>query len=832
MASNIKKWNIEQIFADRFAKYSKTIILDRALPDVRDGLKPVQRRIVYSMHLEKNIFENNFRKSAKTVGNVIANFHPHGDSSIYDAMIRMSQEWKLRENLIEIHGNNGSMDGDSPAAMRYTEARLSKISNYLVNDIDKDTVDFIPNFDDTTYEPCVLPGIFPNFLVNGGSGIAAGYATDIPPHNTREVIDTIINRIKNPATSLNQLLKTFNGPDFPTGGEVFYDTPIEEIYTRGRGKVTIFSKMRLEKKDLIVEEIPYEVNKAELVKSIDQIRLSGQLPQLKLVRDETDRNGICIRIRLDDAKNEEIVKRFLFKKTNLSKAYNFNMVGIVNNKPRTLGLEVIIDTYINHQQEVYTNKYNFLLKKYNKRMNIVNGLMKAVSILDEIIALIRKSKDKAEAKKGLQDAFEFNEEQAEAIVMMRLYRLSNTDIKQLQDEYDDLSTKISDLKLLLGDLELLNKEIIKDLKQLLKIKEIAIERKSVIIDEKVDTTISEEKLITSEDVVVTISKNSYIKRSSMKSFKSSKDLTINDDMLVKIVNANTKDVVIMFTNFGRFYQLPVHKLDDMAFKKRGNHVSSLFELQENEQVIKFMFVSDFKNTKLKVVVATTTNQIKQINLSEFEAKRPKNFIKLKDGGVVNSVFIAKQYVTCATNEGNSFTFATLQIPVSKLSGSGVKIMNIGENETTFVTSTKPNILYVFENNHYKRISHDHINVANRGTKGKLVLKKYKTSNLQLINIVGVEHDVEYVNESGVEVEKVTQFKLCDTSVKPKDFGGSFNIINDYIELVKGSENIVENSEELAVENKTSIIEENNNKSDKNKLSQIGNILKELMGEDE
>lgn len=834
MGDNIKKWNIEKIFADRFAKYSKTIILDRALPDVRDGLKPVQRRIVYSMYLEKNIFENNFRKSAKTVGNVIANFHPHGDSSIYDAMIRMSQEWKLRENLIEIHGNNGSMDGDSPAAMRYTEAKLAKVSNYLVNDIDKDTVDFIPNFDDTTYEPCVMPGIFPNFLVNGSSGIAAGYATDVPPHNTKEAINAIVKRIKNPQIKLEKLLEDFNGPDFPTGGEIYFDTPKEEVYSTGRGKVTIFSKIHQEKKDLIITEIPFEVNKAELVKSIDQLRLSNQIPQLKLVRDETDRNGIVIRLKIDDEKNAEIVKKFLFKRTNLSKSYNFNMVGIVNNKPRTLSLDVIIDTFINHQQEVYTNKYNFLLKKYNKRMNIVNGLKKAVSILDEIIEIIRQSTDKSDSKTKLIERFEFNDEQAEAIVMMRLYRLSNTDIKLLNDEFNDLNSKIDNLKCLLGDLNLLNKEIIKDLNAILKIKELSPNRRSNVINDKVDVNIDLNTLITSENVVITLTKNSYIKRSSLKSFNSSKEQIVESDTLYQIINANTKDNIVFCTNFGRFYTMPVHKLEEMAFKKRGNHISSLFELLENEILIKCFIVNDFKDNKNRLVVATNKNQIKQIEVKDLDAKRPRALIKLKEGATISNIFISSPYITCVNTSGFAFNFSTLQIPVSKLGSAGVKIMNSSDEENVFVAPTTSNMLFEFENNHYKRLAHDNISVSKRGSKGKLILKKYKNSNLECTNVVNLGSEVKYYCDDTINIEKPTIFKICDTIVKPKDFGRHFTMLDNLVEYVNNEENFEQNDVALEIENKNNIIDIKETKAKKknSRLVAISGIIDELMGTDD
>lgn len=787
----IKKQNIEQIFADRFAKYSKYIILERALPDIRDGLKPVQRRIVYAMYKERNSYENNYRKSAKTVGNVIGNYHPHGDSSIYDAMIRMSQDWKLRENLIEIHGNNGSMDGDSPAAMRYTEAKMSKIADFLTRDIEKNTVDFIPNFDDTTKEPLVLPAIFPNFLVNGGSGIAAGYATDVPTHNPSEVIQTIIHRIKNPNSRLDTLLKIFKGPDFPTGGQIFFETPIEEIYTTGKGKLTLYPKFTVSKNEIIITELPYEVNKADLVKSIDQIRLSGSLPQLKLVRDDSDRNGISICIKVDDPKNIEIVKKYLYKKTNLSKSYNLNMVGIVNNKPRLLSLELIIDTYIGHQQEVFKNKYNFLLSKYLARHHIVAGLIKSVSILDEVIAIIRSSFDKKEAKEKLISKYDFSEIQSEAIVMMRLHQLSNTDLVDLEKESSDLNEKITNLKLLLGNINLLNKEIIIELKNLLKIKEISLDRRSLISDSKEDVTIEEDNLIPSENVVVSITKNNYIKRSSLKSYKSSIKVNFEEDCLIKVVETNTKHYLLAFSSLGRFISLPIHKINNEVFKKHGSHISSYFDLKENERIIKYIIINEFNTTK-NLIITTNKNQIKQVAINDFNSKKVKSYIKLKskDTYVTNVLFNHDELVSISNN-GNIFKFKTEQIPVTSLAASGVKIQNITSEEETFVTSSQRSLLLLFKNNMYKRISSDVVNEQKRGSKGKSSYKNLKSIEFKVTSITSLNNEVEYVNENKLELSPISKFKLSDLESKPKKLDSNIEVVTGKVEkiVISKEENI-------------------------------------------
>ncbi len=510
--SSIEKFRdlpLEEVIGDRFGRYSKYIIQERALPDARDGLKPVQRRILYAMYAEGNTHEKGFRKSAKTVGNVIGNYHPHGDSSVYEAMVRMSQDWKVRNVLIQMHGNNGSNDGDPPAAMRYTEARLSAISAELLRDIEKNTVEFIPNFDDTSKEPTVLPSMFPNLLVNGSTGISAGYATDIPPHSLDEIIDGVFMRLDNPECTVEELMTVIKGPDFPTGGIIQGVEGILKAYKTGKGKIIVRGKTEIEtirggKQQIVVTEIPFEVNKANMVKRIDELRIDRKVEGISEVRDETDRTGLRIVIELKKDADANGVLNYLFKNTDLQITYNFNMVAIHNKRPKQMGLTELLDAYIAHQREVVTRRSQFDLEKARDRQHIVEGLIKALSILDEVIATIRASKDKRDAKNNLIERFAFTEAQSEAIVSLQLYRLTNTDVTALQAEQEELANKIAELEAILASEKKLLSVIKKELKDVKK--RFADGRRTKIEEEIEEIKINLEVLIASEDVIVTVTK--------------------------------------------------------------------------------------------------------------------------------------------------------------------------------------------------------------------------------------------------------------------------------------------------------------------------------------
>ncbi|MCT6831013.1 MAG: DNA topoisomerase IV subunit A [Bacillus velezensis] len=617
---------LEEVIGDRFGRYSKYIIQDRALPDARDGLKPVQRRILYAMHADGNTFDKNFRKAAKTVGNVIGNYHPHGDSSVYEAMVRMSQDWKVRNVLIEMHGNNGSIDGDPPAAMRYTEARLSSIASELLRDIDKNTVEFVPNFDDTSKEPVVLPAMFPNLLVNGSTGISAGYATDIPPHHLGEVIDAVIKRIESPDCTVDDLMQVIKGPDFPTGGIIQGVDGIRKAYETGKGKIIIRGKAEVEsvrggREQIVITEIPFEVNKANLVKKMDEYRIDKKVEGISEVRDETDRTGLRVVVELKKEADAKGILNFLYKNTDLQTTYNFNMVAIHNRRPMLMSLTAILDAYISHQKEVVTNRSVFELQKAKERHHIVEGLMKALSVLDEVIAVIRASSDKKDAKQNLISKFAFTEPQAEAIVSLQLYRLTNTDITALKEEAEELSKKIQELEAILSHDKKLLKVIISSLKKLKKT--YADSRRSVIEEKIEEIKINLEVMVASEDVYVTVTKDGYVKRTSQRSFAASngQDFGMKDtDRLIHQFEMNTTDVLLLFTNKGSYVYCPVHQLPDIRWKDMGQHVTNIITIDRDETIVKAIPVKEFDPSSY-LLFMTKNGMVKRTEMTHYKAQR-------------------------------------------------------------------------------------------------------------------------------------------------------------------------------------------------------------------
>ena len=517
--------HLEDIMGNGFSRYAKYIIQERALPDARDGLKPVQRRILYAMYHDGNTWDHPYRKSAKTVGLVIGNYHPHGDTSVYDALIRMSQDWKVRLPLIDVHGNNGSIDDDPAAAMRYTEARLAKVTEVMEDDLDKDTVEMAPNFDDTENEPTVLPVPFPVMLVNGATGIAAGYATNMPPHNMNETVDATIYRIQNPECSLEDLMEIIPGPDFPTGGIVQGAKGIHDAFETGKGRVVVLAKCEIEQtrtnQQIIITEIPYEVIKGQLVKKMDEIRLSKDIDGVLDVRDESDRNGMRIVVDVKKEADANLILNYFYKNTDLQIYYNYNNVTIIDKRPVQVGLCGLLDAFIAFRKEVVLKRSRYELDKMEKRTHIIEGLMKAVSILDEVIRIIRASKDKADSKKNLMNEFGFDEPQAEAIVSMRLYRLSNTDIQILRNEFAQLVNRIEETKAIIENENVLKSVIIKELRAVKN--EYGDARRTKIEKEVQDIVIDKAAMVTSERVVVTCSRDGYVKRVSLRSYNASSD---------------------------------------------------------------------------------------------------------------------------------------------------------------------------------------------------------------------------------------------------------------------------------------------------------------------
>ncbi|MDG6587848.1 DNA topoisomerase IV subunit A [Staphylococcus aureus] len=799
MSEIIQDLSLEDVLGDRFGRYSKYIIQERALPDVRDGLKPVQRRILYAMYSSGNTHDKNFRKSAKTVGDVIGQYHPHGDSSVYEAMVRLSQDWKLRHVLIEMHGNNGSIDNDPPAAMRYTEAKLSLLAEELLRDINKETVSFIPNYDDTTLEPMVLPSRFPNLLVNGSTGISAGYATDIPPHNLAEVIQATLKYIDNPDITVNQLMKYIKGPDFPTGGIIQGIDGIKKAYESGKGRIIVRSKVEEEtlrngRKQLIITEIPYEVNKSSLVKRIDELRADKKVDGIVEVRDETDRTGLRIAIELKKDVNSESIKNYLYKNSDLQISYNFNMVAISDGRPKLMGIRQIIDSYLNHQIEVVANRTKFELDNAEKRMHIVEGLIKALSILDKVIELIRSSKNKRDAKENLIEVYEFTEEQAEAIVMLQLYRLTNTDIVALEGEHKELEALIKQLRHILDNHDALLNVIKEELNEIKK--KFKSERLSLIEAEIEEIKIDKEVMVPSEEVILSMTRHGYIKRTSIRSFNASgvEDIGLKDgDSLLKHQEVNTQDTVLVFTNKGRYLFIPVHKLADIRWKELGQHVSQIVPIEEDEVVINVFNEKDF-NTDAFYVFATQNGMIKKSTVPLFKTTRfnkPLIATKVKENDDLISVmrFEKDQLITVITNKGMSLTYNTSELSDTGLRAAGVKSINLKAEDFVVMTegvSENDTILMATQRGSLKRISFKILQVTKRAQRGITLLKELKKNPHRIVaaHVVTGEHS-QYTlysksnEEHGLinDIHKSEQYTNGSFIVDTDDFG---EVIDMYI----------------------------------------------------
>ncbi|HEK5913209.1 TPA: DNA topoisomerase IV subunit A [Staphylococcus aureus] len=799
MSEIIQDLSLEDVLGDRFGRYSKYIIQERALPDVRDGLKPVQRRILYAMYSSGNTHDKNFRKSAKTVGDVIGQYHPHGDSSVYEAMVRLSQDWKLRHVLIEMHGNNGSIDNDPPAAMRYTEAKLSLLAEELLRDINKETVSFIPNYDDTTLEPMVLPSRFPNLLVNGSTGISAGYATDIPPHNLAEVIQATLKYIDNPDITVNQLMKYIKGPDFPTGGIIQGIDGIKKAYESGKGRIIVRSKVEEEtlrngRKQLIITEIPYEVNKSSLVKRIDELRADKKVDGIVEVRDETDRTGLRIAIELKKDVNSESIKNYLYKNSDLQISYNFNMVAISDGRPKLMGIRQIIDSYLNHQIEIVANRTKFELDNAEKRMHIVEGLIKALSILDKVIELIRSSKNKRDAKENLIEVFEFTEEQAEVIVMLQLYRLTNTDIVALEGEHKELEALIKQLRHILDNHDALLNVIKEELNEIKK--KFKSERLSLIEAEIEEIKIDKEVMVPSEEVILSMTRHGYIKRTSIRSFNASgvEDIGLKDgDSLLKHQEVNTQDTVLVFTNKGRYLFIPVHKLADIRWKELGQHVSQIVPIEEDEVVINVFNEKDF-NTDAFYVFATQNGMIKKSTVPLFKTTRfnkPLIATKVKENDDLISVmrFEKDQLITVITNKGMSLTYNTSELSDTGLRAAGVKSINLKAEDFVVMTegvSENDTILMATQRGSLKRISFKILQVAKRAQRGITLLKELKKNPHRIVaaHVVTGEHS-QYTlysksnEEHGLinDIHKSEQYTNGSFIVDTDDFG---EVIDMYI----------------------------------------------------
>ncbi|WP_018922371.1 DNA topoisomerase IV subunit A [Salsuginibacillus kocurii] len=779
---------LEDVLGDRFGRYSKYIIQERALPDARDGLKPVQRRILYAMRQDGNTADKPFRKAAKTVGNVIGNYHPHGDSSVYEALVRMSQNWKSKNMLIEMHGNNGSIDGDPPAAMRYTEARLSPIATEMLREIDKETVEFIPNFDDTQEEPVVLPSRFPNLLVNGSTGISSGYATDIPPHNLAEVIDAVIMRMDKPTCSVADIMTVLTGPDFPGGGSIQGMDGIQKAYETGKGKAVLRGTAAIEdvrsgRQQIVITEIPYDVNKATLVKKMDEIRFDKKIDGIAEVRDDTDRTGLRIVIELKKEADAQSILNYMYKNTDLQLTYNFNMVAIANKTPSLLTLPQLLDAYIAHQKEVVTARSTHDLTKAQKRLHIVEGLMHAVSVLDEVIEEIRASKDKADAKRNIQARFTFTEEQAEAIVNLQLYRLTNTDVQTLAQEKSELEQNIKKLEEVLGSEKKLAQVIKKELKAISKT--YGEERRTKIQENVEELKIDMEAMIPSEDVIITISKDGYVKRTSLRSYNASNEDPPGmkeSDQLLAFYEGNTTESILLFTSGGHYVYLPVYELPDIRWKDNGQHLGNLVTLEANEKLIQALYVKEFSESSY-LTFFTKNGLIKRTKLSDYQPQRYSKSlvgIKLKNEDELIRVEETNgaAELLMATKKGYVVRFSEEEVNETSQRTAGVKGINLKEDEVIgaaalpLLQNDSSLLFAVTQRGSAKTMPLSEIPSTGRAKRGQVVLRALKSKPHELVYFTLISRGHESYM---LQTNKEETVLVNTASMKPSDrfTNGSF-----------------------------------------------------------
>ncbi|PUD96279.1 DNA topoisomerase IV subunit A [Levilactobacillus brevis] len=751
----IQELTLEEVMGDRFGRYSKSIIQERALPDIRDGLKPVQRRILFAMNKDGNTYDKGFRKSAKSVGNVMGNFHPHGDSSIYEALTRMSQDWKVREPLVEMHGNNGSMDGDPAAAMRYTESRLSKLAGEMLRDIDKDTVEMVLNFDDTEYEPTVLPARFPNLLVNGATGISAGYATEIPPHNLGEVVDALIYLLSHPKATLEELMSFVQGPDFPTGGIIQGKDGIVKAYETGRGRIVVRSKTAIEplrgnKSQITVTEIPYEVNKAQLVKKIDEIRLNKKVEGLAEVRDETDRDGLRIAIELKRDADAQGVLNYLFKNTELQITYNFNMVAINHQRPEHVGLKTILSAYLEHQRNVITKRTEYNLQKALDRQHIVVGLIKALSILDQVIKTIRASKDRRDARDNLVEAYDFSEKQADAIVALQLYRLTNTDVTQLEAESAKLSAEIEQDHKILAEPKTLNSVLRQELKAVAK--DYRNPRRTEIQNEIEDLKIKTTVTVADEDVVVLVSHDGYLKRSGVRSYTAS-DPTDNGlkdgDYPIFMQKLSTLNHLMMFTSKGNLIYRPVHEISDVKWKETGEHISQTIGLAADEEIVATFAFKTLKEPG-RFLIATSDGYIKQTAFADLTPGRTYKsraavYEKLKtaEARVVAVKYLTEpveQGILLISKNGYALRYPVDEVSVNGARTTGVRSMDLRDDDEVVnlaLVTDNETIALITQRGAFKRLAMKELSVTSRARRGVIVLRELKRDPHRIVDFMTI-----------------------------------------------------------------------------------------------
>ena len=745
---NISVQPMEDVMGDRYATYAKYVIQDRAIPDVRDGLKPVQRRIIFTMYRNNNVFNKPTRKCAHTVGAVMGTFHPHGDTSIYEALARMSQDWKVRYPLIDFQGNNGSIDGDAPAAYRYTESRLSELSNELVRDIEKKTVDMQLNFDDTEFEPTVLPARFPNLFVNGTEGIAVALATEIPPHNLKEIIDATIYRIGHKTATIEDLMQFVLGPDFPGGGIIYESEGLKNIYLTGRGRIEIASRTEIvqnkDNQQIIITEIPYKTQKNQLVFEIDKIVHSKAVDGLLEVRDESDWKGIRIVIDCKKDAKVNLLLQYLMNKTGLVSSYSTNMVAIVDGRPKTLDLLTYIDAYIAHQVDVVTRKSQFDLERFKARLHIVEGLIYASLNINEVVEIIKKSKDKADSKVNLMNRYGFSNEQAEAIVTMPLYKLSHTDEVILEKEKETLLKDIETLNGILEDEAKLNRVLVRELKAVAD--KYGDERRTTIEEKQEVTPIDKRELIAKDDVMVALTRDGYLKRSTIKSYRSSGDNALpgikDGDELIGMGQLITTDYLICFTNQGNYIAVPVHKITENRWKDEGSHLNAFSTLAANEKIIKCIAVSELRDD-IYLGILTRFGQIKRMPLNQIELgkrTRPVRNMRLLSGDEVSDVQVltGNSNLLVLTSNGNVTYFNENELTVLSSKAGGVKsISSLGKNSAVsliaFDEEEKSKVVLFTDKGHYRIFDNAHVNLTARLGKVQTVMPCFKSDIHHVVN---------------------------------------------------------------------------------------------------
>lgn len=793
---NIREVDLKKTMESSYLDYSMSVIVSRALPDVRDGLKPVQRRILYSMSEMNNYPDKPHRKCARIVGDTMGKYHPHGDSSIYGALVNLAQDWNTRYPLVDGHGNFGSVDGDSPAAMRYTEARLSKISLAMIQDIGKDTVDFIPNYDETEKEPVVLPSRYPNLLVNGAQGIAVGMATNIPPHNLREVTDAVVRIIDNKVnedrdTSIDELMTIIKGPDFPTGAEIIGHKGINDTYRTGRGKIKVRGITDIEpmangKNRIVITELPYYVNKARLIENIAELVKSKKLDGITALRDETSREGMRVAIELRKDVNPQIMLNQLYKHTQLQETYGAIMLALVDNQPKILNLKELLDNYLSFQEEVVTRRTKYDLNKAQERAHILEGLLKALDYIDEVISIIRGSKDVATAKTSLMNRFGLDEVQASNIVEMRLRALTGLERQKLEDEYKGLEEKIKEYQAILGDEKLLlgviKKEIVvyKD--------KYGDDRRTKIVAGG-DDELDDEDLIPDDNTVITFTNVGYIKRMSIENFKAQNrggkgikgTELLDDDYITELMMTTNHHNLLFFTNKGRVYRLKAYKIPEASRTARGTAIVNLIQLAGDEKITSTIALRDENPEDDEYLfMVTKTGTVKKTKVSDFENINKNGLIavNLKDGDELITVkkVTDKDQILLFTKFGQSCRFKSTDVRPMGRTATGVRGMNLSAGDEIIamqLDSQGESALIVSEKGLGKCTLLSEFPLKNRGIKGnKCYSISERTGNLVGVKVVNQDDEVMIINTSGT----IIRIKVGETTLQSR-YGTGVKLID-------------------------------------------------------